>query len=104
MSNLKFNEKQHKRLCNADEIIKTQAAEIARLSSLLGTVPIDEGPRIARLEQALREQVTTAQAHEKESCDRLAAIGRVHRLADAWEKNDLGRFASEVRRAIKNGS
>jgi hypothetical protein len=94
--------KQHQR--NTDEIIKTQAAELKRLSALIGVVPVDEGPRIARLEQALREQVATAKAHEEDSLARLATINRIRRLADTWAGNGLGRFASELRRAIKNGS
>lgn len=96
-------EKERDQLKNAQLIIDTQAAEIRRLHALLGTVPVDEGPRIERLEQALREQVATAKRHEEESCNRLAAIERVRKLAETWANNGLGRFVSEVKRAI-NGN
>jgi hypothetical protein len=96
-------EKERDQLKNAQLIIDTQAAEIRRLHALLGTVPVDEGPRIERLEQALREQVATAKHHEEESLTRLEIINRVRKLADTWANNGLGRFASEVRKELRNG-
>jgi hypothetical protein len=97
-------EKERDHLKNAQLIIDTQAAEIRRLRALIGTVPVDEGPRIERLEQALRGQVATAQAHEKESCERLATINRVRKVTDTWVSNGLGRFAAEIRKALRNVS
>ena len=99
-------EKERDHLKNAQLIIDTQAAEIRRLHALLGTVPVDEGPRIERLEQALREQVATVKHHEGESLARLAIIERLRKLPGKWVLCAFnGReCADDLRRELSYGS
>jgi len=99
-------EKERDQLKNAQLIIDTQAAEIRRLHALLGTVPIDEGPRIDRLAQALREQVAAAKRHEEESLARLATIERLRKLPGKWTSCTFnGReCADDLRMELSNGS